>query len=70
MVRVLLIVKISEEANREAKRISLIALGIAVLALIAGLVQALAALGVLPTVSPIQASPPLVSDSEQAPARK
>jgi hypothetical protein len=43
-VRLLMMARISEESNREAKRISLIALWISVFALIAGLVQAVTSL--------------------------
>ena len=47
-VRTLILVRMSEEQNVQAKRESRLALIIAVLALIAGVVQALAALGYLP----------------------
>ncbi|MHB9119502.1 MAG: hypothetical protein ACYC2R_14715 [Burkholderiales bacterium] len=48
-VRTLLIVRMSEEQNAQANRESRIALIISILALIAGFVQALAALGYLST---------------------
>ena len=46
-VRILILVRISEEANKEASRISRIALYISIVALIASLVQAVAAIGQL-----------------------
>ena len=46
-VRILILVRISEEANKEASRISRIALYISIVTLIASLVQAVAAIGQL-----------------------
>lgn len=71
IIRLLLMARVSQEINREAKRISIVALLISALALVAGVVQALAAVDYLSKALSSQVLPPPASTSAAAaPARK
>lgn len=67
-VRTLILVRISEEANREASRISTIALYISIVALAASLIQASAAIWQLAFPSPTQVYTPTTVPAYVAPS--